>query len=184
MAWLAPRPGHRQARDCHRLAPQGFRLFWTWKSRREKPGGPPMSREIRDLVRRMSRENTRRGAPRIHSELLKLGFSISQAAVSKYMVRYASPPSQAWRTFLHKSRRLPARSTVSWSPRPRSASCSGSSCSTTSAARSCIPVGRVPQRRPSRYRFRVGLAESTRPEENHDDRQRHDDAARAVGKEF
>ena len=44
--------------------------------------------------------------------------------------------------------------------------------------------GRVPQRRPSRYRFRVGLAESTRPEENHDDRQRHDDAARAVGKEF
>ena len=45
-------------------------------------------------------------------------------------------------------------------------------------------MGRVPQRRPSRYRFRVGLAESTRPEENHDDRQRHDDAARAVGKEF
>ena len=41
-----------------------------------------------------------------------------------------------------------------------------------------------PQRRPSRYRFRVGLAESTRPEENHDDRQRHDDAARAFGEEF
>ena len=40
------------------------------------------------------------GAPRIHGELLKLGFSISQAAVSKYMVRYPSPPSQSWRTFL------------------------------------------------------------------------------------
>ena len=40
------------------------------------------------------------GAPRIHGELLKLGFSISQAAVSKNMVRYPSPPSQSWRTFL------------------------------------------------------------------------------------
>ena len=79
---------------------EGFRLFWTWKSRRRKPGRPPVSREIRHLVRRMSRENTRWGAPRIHGELLKLGFSISQAAVSKYMVRYPSPPSQSWRTFL------------------------------------------------------------------------------------
>ena len=79
---------------------KGFRLFWTWKSRRGKPGRPPVSREIRHLVRRMSRENTRWGAPRIHGELLKLGFSISQAAVSKYMVRYPSPPSQSWRTFL------------------------------------------------------------------------------------
>ena len=59
-----------------------------------------MSREIRYLVRRMSRENTRWGAPRIHGELLKLGFSISQATVSKYMARYPSPSSQSWRTFL------------------------------------------------------------------------------------
>ena len=79
---------------------KGFRLFWTWKSRRGKPGRPPVSREIRYLVRRMSLENTRWGAPRIHGELLKLGFSISQAAVSKYIVRYPSPPSQSWRTFL------------------------------------------------------------------------------------
>ena len=79
---------------------KGFRFFWTWKSRRGKPGRPPVSREIRYLVRRMSRENTRWGAPRIHGELLKLGFSISRAAVSKYMVRYPSPPSQSWRTFL------------------------------------------------------------------------------------
>ncbi len=79
---------------------KGFRLFWTWKSRRGKPGRPPVSREIRNLIRRMSRENTLWGAPRIHGELLKLGFSFSQAAVSKYMVRYPSPPSQSWRTFL------------------------------------------------------------------------------------
>ena len=44
---------------------KGFRLFWTWKCRRGKPGRPPVSREIRYLVRRMLRENTRWGAPRI-----------------------------------------------------------------------------------------------------------------------
>lgn len=54
---------------------KGFRLFWTWKSRRGKPGRPPVSREIRELIRRMSQENTGRGAPRIHGELFKLGFS-------------------------------------------------------------------------------------------------------------
>lgn len=79
---------------------KGFKLFWTWKSRRGKPGRPKVSMEIRDLIRQMSRENTQWGAPRIHGELLKLGFSISQAAVSKYMLRYPSPPSQSWRTFL------------------------------------------------------------------------------------
>ena len=40
------------------------------------------------------------GRTSIHGELLKLGFSISQGRVSKYMVRYPSPPSQSWRTFL------------------------------------------------------------------------------------
>ena len=45
------------------------RVFWTWKSRRGKPGRPSVSREIRYLVRRMSRENTRWGTPRIHGEL-------------------------------------------------------------------------------------------------------------------
>lgn len=40
------------------------------------------------------------GAPRIHGELLKLGIDISQATVSKYMVRLRKPPSQTWRTFL------------------------------------------------------------------------------------
>jgi len=79
---------------------KGLRLFWTGKSRRGKPGRRPVSREIRDLNRRMSRENTLWGAPRIHGELLKPGFSISQAGVSKYMVRRTAPPSQSWRTFL------------------------------------------------------------------------------------
>ena len=79
---------------------KGFRLFWTWKSRRRKSGRPPVSREVRDLIRRMSQQNPLWGAPRIHGELLMLGFSISQGAVSKYMVRHPKPPSQTWRTFL------------------------------------------------------------------------------------
>ena len=48
----------------------------------------------------MSEANAPWGAPRIHGELLKLGIEISQAAVSKYMVRHRKPPSQSWRTFL------------------------------------------------------------------------------------
>ena len=40
------------------------------------------------------------GAPRIHSELLKLGIKVSEASVAKYMVRHSKPPSQTWRAFL------------------------------------------------------------------------------------
>src|SRR6201997_1695038 len=78
----------------------GFRLFWTWKVRHGQPGRPIVSREIRDLIRRMCRENPSWGAPRIHGELLKLGIDIGESSVSKYMVRCRKPPSQTWRTFL------------------------------------------------------------------------------------
>jgi transposase InsO family protein len=78
----------------------GFRLFWTWKVRRGQPGRPVISREFRDLIRRMCRENPGWGAPRIHGELLKLGIDIGESSVSKYMVRCRKPPSQSWRTFL------------------------------------------------------------------------------------
>jgi putative transposase len=79
---------------------KGFRLYWRWKSRAGKSGRPCVSREIRDLIRTMSRANPLWGAPRIHGELLKLGIQISQGAVAKYMVRPRKPPSQTWRTFL------------------------------------------------------------------------------------
>ena len=78
----------------------GFCLFWTWKVRRGPPGRPLISREVRDLIRRMCRENPNWGAPRIHGELLKLGIDIGESSVSKYMVRGRKPPSQTWRTFL------------------------------------------------------------------------------------
>ncbi len=56
------------------------RVFWVWLYRL-------WSLEIRSLVRRMSQENPLWGAPRIHGESLKLGIEVSQASVSKYMVR-------------------------------------------------------------------------------------------------
>jgi putative transposase len=79
---------------------QGFKLFWRWKSRARKSGRPPIEREIRDLIRRMSRENPTWGAPRIVSELLLLGHDVAERTVAKYMVRTRKPPSQTWRTFL------------------------------------------------------------------------------------
>jgi len=59
-----------------------------------------VSREVIDLIHRMSLANPGWGAPRIHGELLKLGFELSQATVAKYLVRHRRPPSQNWRTFL------------------------------------------------------------------------------------
>jgi transposase InsO family protein len=77
----------------------GFRAYWRWKSR-GRPGRPRVSRELRELIQRMSKENPLWGAPRIHGELLKLGFELAESTVSKYMIRRQGPPSQTWRTFL------------------------------------------------------------------------------------
>jgi putative transposase len=79
---------------------QGFKIYWTRKSRAGKPGRPQIKQEIRELIQRMSRENPTWGAPRILSELLLLGHVVVQASVAKYMVRRRKPPSQTWRTFL------------------------------------------------------------------------------------
>jgi transposase InsO family protein len=78
----------------------GFRRYWRWKSR-TRGGRPQIETELRVLIRRMSVENPLWGAPRIHGELLKLGFDLAQSSVAKYMVKRRGPPSQGWRTFLH-----------------------------------------------------------------------------------
>jgi transposase InsO family protein len=78
---------------------RGFRLFWTWKSRR-RPGRPRVPTDVRALIRTISQMNPLWGAPRIHGELLKLGIDVSQATVAKYMGCRRQPPSQTWRAFL------------------------------------------------------------------------------------
>ena len=71
---------------------KGFQLFWTWKVRHGQPGRPAVSKEIRQLIRKMSRENPLCGAPRIHGELLTLGIDIGETSVGKYIVRnWVSP---------------------------------------------------------------------------------------------
>jgi len=79
---------------------RGWRLYWTWRSRRRSPGRPGVPHDIRRLIREMSSANVTWGAPRIHGELLKLGIDVSQATVAKYLARKDEPPSQSWRTFL------------------------------------------------------------------------------------
>jgi hypothetical protein len=77
----------------------GFRCYWRWKSRC-RGGRPQIQTDLRALIRQMSMENPLWGAPRIHGELLKLGFDVAQSSVAKYMVKRRGPPSQGWRTFL------------------------------------------------------------------------------------
>src|SRR6266700_3399825 len=77
----------------------GFRRYWRWKSR-FLGGRPQIDADLRALIRRMSVDNPLWGAPRIHGELLKLGFEVAQSSVAKYMVKRCGPPSQGWRSFL------------------------------------------------------------------------------------
>ena len=75
----------------------GFRRYWRWKSR-PLGGRPQIDADRRALIRWMSAENPLWGAPRIHSELLKLGFEVAQSSVAKYMIKRCGPPSQGWCT--------------------------------------------------------------------------------------
>ncbi|MBU8871327.1 MAG: DDE-type integrase/transposase/recombinase, partial [Gemmatimonadales bacterium] len=78
---------------------KGWRLYWRWRSKPGK-GRPKVSVEIRTLISRMSQENYMWGSPRIHGELLKLGYDICESTIAKYMVSRTGPSSQTWRTFM------------------------------------------------------------------------------------
>jgi transposase InsO family protein len=84
---------------------QGFKLFWRWISRAKKVGRPRIPREVQEIIRRMARENGW-GAPRIHGELLKLGFVIDERTVSRYLPRGSTSPDklQRWLVFLRNHR--------------------------------------------------------------------------------
>ena len=77
----------------------GWRLLWRWRSR-GKPGRPIVGFEVRELIRRLSRENRLWGAPRIQAELARLGFKVAKSTVERYMARRTGPPSGKWRAFL------------------------------------------------------------------------------------
>jgi transposase InsO family protein len=77
----------------------GFRSYWRWKSRK-RGGRPQIDTELRALIRQMSTDNPLWGAPRIHGELLKLGFEVAQSTVAKYMMRRHGPRGQGWWTFM------------------------------------------------------------------------------------
>src|ERR1700732_3599301 len=84
----------------------GFRGCLSRRSRR-RPGRPRIDLQLRALIRRMATENRLWGAPRIHGELLKLGVTVSERTVSRYLPDRRTAPSKSWRTFLAKSiRRL------------------------------------------------------------------------------
>ena len=70
----------------------GFRRYWRWKSR-NLGGRPQIAVDLRALIQRMSVENLLWGAPRIHGELLKLGFAVAQSTVAKYRCCATSRPA-------------------------------------------------------------------------------------------
>jgi putative transposase len=84
---------------------QGFRLYWRWRSRC-RGGGPKVSEELRKLIRRIANENPDWGAPRIHGEVLKLGFEVSERTVARQLqkTRRRGDPAGRWRTFLANHR--------------------------------------------------------------------------------
>jgi transposase InsO family protein len=93
------------ARDCsagdgHPLASRGLACVVALEIQEPRRAPEDRHRIVRDLIRQMCRDNPLWGAPRIHGELLKLGYDIAQSTVSKYCVRRRGPPSQGWKTFL------------------------------------------------------------------------------------
>ena len=80
---------------------KSFRAYWARISQRKSGGRPVASSEVRALIKRMAAANAFRGAPRIHGELLKLGFEISERTVSRLIPKDRKPPSQTWRAFLN-----------------------------------------------------------------------------------
>jgi putative transposase len=78
---------------------RGFAWYWTRRSR-PRGGRPEVGADVRRLTREMARANPLWGARRIHGELLKLGFDVSERTISRLMPRRRTPPSQTWRTFL------------------------------------------------------------------------------------
>ena len=83
----------------------GFRLYWRWRSR-PLGGRRKITVEIRVLIRRLADENPEWGAPKIHGELQKLGFVVSEQTVARYLRRLHRCGNKAkrWLAFLQNHR--------------------------------------------------------------------------------
>jgi putative transposase len=79
---------------------QGFQLYWRWRSSAHSVGRPRLDTELRQLIRRMARENPTWGRRRIRAELALLGYEVTELTVAKYMQRTSPRPSLTWRAFL------------------------------------------------------------------------------------
>ena len=126
---------------------QGFWLYWRWKSNSGRKRGRPLTTsEIRELIGRMARENSTWGAPRIHGELLELGFNISERTVSRHLNKSVpdQDKNQSWLTFPRNHHgAIAAIDTFSrFQPSP-SRSCMSSLSSTTDGASFSIGMSRI-----------------------------------------
>jgi transposase InsO family protein len=83
----------------------GFRLYWRWRCR-PRGGRPRIAEELRLLIRRLAQDNPDWGAPKIHGELLKLGFVLDERTVGRYLRRTdrRGDPGKKWLAFLRNHR--------------------------------------------------------------------------------
>ena len=78
-----------------------FREHWRRKRERGRPGRPCIDRDVRELIRRISRANPTWGSPRIVGELGRLGIVVAKSTNEKYRIRATGSPSPTWKAFLH-----------------------------------------------------------------------------------
>jgi hypothetical protein len=99
---------------------EGFRFYWRFLSRCREMGRPRISSELRELIARMAKENPTWGAPRIHGELLKLGFEVSERTVSRYVARVGrnEDARKLWSVFLKNHREVIAAMDLFTVPTP------------------------------------------------------------------
>jgi hypothetical protein len=82
-------------------------LTWRWRSR-PRGGRPRVTDEMREHSKRMATENPAWGAPRIHGEIQKLGFVISERTVARYLpqMRRRGNSRKQWLTFVQNHREV------------------------------------------------------------------------------
>jgi putative transposase len=81
---------------------QGFKLLWTWRSKKKSKPGTRLAKDVIDLIRMMATANRLWGAERIRGEILKLGYSAAKSTIQRYLARFRglAPDGQKWSTFL------------------------------------------------------------------------------------